>query len=240
MEKIRIKPRNPHTDEFSVLDVLVREFEIKLIEEGGKKPINKDGAYYIAKTKPGSFTKIQKKLLQNKGNLQEWEFKLLPSATDQPTMITADRSTMTKGRSATLATDQCVLINITYSDKKAFKKLPTAKNLAQKIIDAAHAATTTDKRSLADFNYAFTITKVDLCCFHCFQTSQPPPAKKSSLLVKVEVEYPSSYCDLDGETFYYEFLSDILSDDCWICWKSNGATSDGIILCSNLKAMKKV
>uniref|UniRef100_A0A1X7TS38 Uncharacterized protein n=1 Tax=Amphimedon queenslandica TaxID=400682 RepID=A0A1X7TS38_AMPQE len=125
--------------------------------------------------------------------------------------------------------------------KAAFKdgKLPSVSDLKEQFLQVASKATP----SMSGYNYAFTINKVDFCSLYCFQTTQPSPQSDGSLwkhLVKVEVECLSSYCHLDGKSFYYDFLTSIVSDDCWICWKFNGATSDGIILGSNLKKIKKV
>ena len=128
MEEIQIKPRNPsRTSKSSVLDVLESKFNIKVL----KIDESKHRGHYIVKVNAGSLKQIHKEQrLQRRGNLQKWEFKLTPD------------------QSATIATDQCILINITYSDIKAFKKLPTANTLEQKFTDAASAATTIDKRSL--------------------------------------------------------------------------------------------
>lgn len=130
MEVIEIKPRNPsYTSTACVLDVLERQFDIKVPES--RIHGSQDEKCYIAKANPGSWKKIEEKLLQNQEGLQEWEFKLVKDESK----------------------DKCILINITYSDKKAFRKntLPTVtdlQSLVQKFIDAADAATPQDKPNL--------------------------------------------------------------------------------------------
>ncbi|XP_019856546.1 PREDICTED: uncharacterized protein LOC109585054 [Amphimedon queenslandica] len=225
MEVIQIKPRNPsNTSTACVLDVLERQFDIEVSKT------TQDGDCYIAEVKGiGSFEKIQKELLKKSLRLRKWEFKLV-------TFHHKSKSHEVFSAKGPLTADECVIVNITYSDPAAFKdgKLPSVSDLKEKFMQVAdHTAP-----SMSGYNYAVTINKVDLCSLYCFQTTQPSPQSDGSLwkhLVKVEVEYLSSYCNLDDKTFYYEFLSDIVSDHCWICWKSNKATIDGIILDLNLK-----
>ncbi|XP_019858783.1 PREDICTED: uncharacterized protein LOC109587001 [Amphimedon queenslandica] len=229
MEVIQIKPRNPSsTSTACVLDVLERQFDIEVSKT------TQDGDCYIAEVKGiGSFEKIQKELPEKSLRLRKWEFKLFTfhkKSKSHEVFSAQDPST----------SNECVLVNITYSDSAAFinSKIPNDTFLKEKFIQMAE---NTSPLSMADYNYAFTFTKVDSCSLYVHQASSIGTTQISAqnddspwkpLLIKVEVECPSSYSQLDGKTFYYEFLSGIVSKDCWICWKCtcNEDTKDGFVL----------
>ena len=139
MEVIQIKPRNPsNTSTACVLDVLERQFEIEVSKT------TQDGDCYIAEVKGvGSFEKIQKGLPEKSLRLRKWEFKLVSfhhkSAKSHEVFSAQDPST----------SNECVLVNITYSDPCSFidGKIPDEKVLKEKFIQMA-ATSTCDKSIL--------------------------------------------------------------------------------------------
>ena len=128
MEVIQIKPRNPsNTSTACVLDVLERQFDIEVSKT------SQEGDCYIAEVKGiGSFEKIQKELPEKSLRLRKWEFKLV-------TFHKKSNSHEVFPAKDPLTTDECVLVNITYSDPGAFKdsKLPSVSDLKDKFIQVA-------------------------------------------------------------------------------------------------------
>ena len=140
MEVIEIKPRNPsNTSTACVLDVLERQFEIEVSKT------TQDGDCYIAEVKGiGSFEKIQKELPMKSLRLRKWEFKLVTfhheSAKSHEVFSAQDPST----------SNECILVNITYSDPDPFIDSADDTVLKEKFIQmAARSIATCDKSGLS-------------------------------------------------------------------------------------------